>query len=80
MPQSKLAGIVIAVLGIILTLVSVLADVLGITQDPNTFDLDTFRQNQILGTVVGIVILVVGLLIYYYGEQYMGRGGPPASE
>ncbi len=80
MNQSKLAGMVVTALGIIVTLIVVLADVLGLTDDPNTFDLDTFRQNQVLGTVVGIVILVAGLLIYFYGERFMGRGEPPANE
>lgn len=80
MPRAKLAGMVVAVLGIIITLVVVFADVLGFTEDPNTFDLDNFRYNQQLGTAIGIVIIVAGLVVYFYGERFIGGGELPPGE
>ena len=60
-------AIVIAVVGAILLLASLLADVSGASTDP-----DEFGSRQVLGTVVGIVILAVGGAVYFYGDRFMG--------
>jgi hypothetical protein len=80
MPRERLAGMVVIIAGIIITLIVVFADVLGITDDPNTFDLDTFRYNQQLGTAIGILVVIAGFVIYNYGERFIGGGGPPGDE
>jgi hypothetical protein len=52
----KTAGIVVLVVGIVILLLSLLADVLGIGTPG-------FRIQQIAGTVVGAVVTVVGLIL-----------------
>jgi uncharacterized membrane protein len=54
MPK-KTIGIVLIIIGVILALVSVLADVIGIGNKAG------FGWQQLLGTVVGIVVLLVGV-------------------
>ena len=74
MNRQKAGGAVAAIVGIVVGVVSILADVLGITGDPNAFDLDTFGTRQIIGAVVGIIALVAGGGIYFFGERFMSRG------
>lgn len=60
-------GVVLVVIGIIILLVAVLADTIGIGQTEGKFG-----WRQILGTVVGIVVAVVG-----GGLIWMERRPPP---
>ena len=57
--SSKTVGIIVAVVGLVVVLAFVLADVIGIGQHP-----DIFGTRQLIGTVVGIVIVVVGAIMY----------------
>ena len=55
----KTVGIIVAVVGLLVGLAFVLADVIGIGQHPGGFGI-----RQLIGTVVGVVIVVVGVVIY----------------
>jgi len=57
MGAKKIAGIVLIVVGIVVLLLSLLADPVGIGGSPG------FGRDQILGTVVGAVVTVVGLVL-----------------
>ena len=57
--SSKTVGITVAVVGLLVGLAFVLADVIGIGQHPGGFGV-----RQLIGTVVGIVIVVVGVVMY----------------
>lgn len=73
MLNQKTIGIVVGIVGVVVGVVSLLADALGITDDPNSFDLETIGTLQIVGIVVGIVVLITGLAIYRYGSRLLGR-------
>lgn len=64
----RVAGIILAALGVALGLVSALADVIGVGK-PGT----TFGYRQFLGTIAGLAMLVVGTAMALYGES-AGRG------
>ena len=51
-------GLVVAVIGLIVIVVFVLADVIGVGGTR-----DTFGYRQIIGVVVGIVLVLVGLFV-----------------
>jgi hypothetical protein len=51
-------GTILAIVGLLITLVFVLADVLGLGYDPNAFG-----QRQVTGTAVGIVVFLVGFIL-----------------
>jgi hypothetical protein len=53
----KVAGIALLVLGILVALVSVIADPIGLGGSP------TFGYRQIIGTVAGIVVAVAGVIL-----------------
>ncbi len=55
--SKKSLGLLVAAIGLVMALVSALADTLGLGK------VDNFGYNQILGTVVGVAILLVGLRI-----------------
>ncbi len=57
MPTSKMASIVVLAIGIGLLVVALLADVIGVGDDPG------FGRQQTLGTIVGVVISGVGLFL-----------------
>jgi uncharacterized membrane protein len=62
--NAKTIGIIMAVVGVLVVLASLLADTLGIGNAP-----DAFGTNQIIGTVVGVVIVVVGAVVYFRTGQ-----------
>lgn len=63
MVNKKTIGIALILIGILLLAVSLLADIVGIGDvDPDHF---TFGFKQILGSVVGAVIALVGLFITF---------------
>jgi hypothetical protein len=53
----KTAGIVLLVVGIVVLLLSLLADSIGIGVNP------IFGRNQIIGTIAGAIVAVVGLVL-----------------
>ena len=55
MKRNKTAGIVLLAAGIVIVIVSVAADCIGMGAFPG------FGYKQIIGTLVGIVMIVVGL-------------------
>jgi len=57
MSDNKTASIVLLVVGIGLLAVSLLADVIGIGDDPG------FGNQQMMGTIVGVVITAIGLFL-----------------
>ena len=61
--SSKTLGLVLAIVGIIVTLISAFADGLGIG------DQIRFGSQQIAGTVLGVLIFIVGVVIYYRQRQ-----------
>ncbi len=63
MLSNKTASIVVLVLGVGLLVVSLSADVTGIGDDPE------FGPKQIMGTVAGALITVVGLYLIFKRSQ-----------
>ena len=57
MSGNKTASILVLVIGIGLLAASLLADVIGIGDDPG------FGNQQTLGTIVGVAIMAVGLFL-----------------
>ena len=57
MKGSKIAGIVLLVLGLLIVLACVLADPIGLGNSP------TFGYRQIIGTVAGVIVAAVGLIL-----------------
>jgi hypothetical protein len=57
MTTSKMASMVVLVIGIGLLVVSLLADVIGVGDDPG------FGRQQTLGTIAGVIISGVGLFL-----------------
>ena len=55
MSSNKITSILVLVIGIGLLAVSLLADVVGIGDDPG------FGNQQMMGTIAGVVITAVGL-------------------
>jgi HD-like signal output (HDOD) protein len=53
----KIAGIVLLVLGLLVLLVSLVADPIGLGASPR------FGYRQIIGTVAGVIAAVVGLIL-----------------
>ncbi len=62
---NKTASIVVAVLGALILLASLTADMTGLGDDPG------FGKQQTIGSVVGIVVLVIGI--------YLSRAKGPES-
>ncbi|UCC62528.1 MAG: hypothetical protein JSV36_17470 [Anaerolineae bacterium] len=54
----KTAGIILLVVGIAVVIVSLIADALGIGNNPSVFG-----PQQIAGTVVGAIVAIVGLFL-----------------
>ena len=57
MTTSKMASMVVLVLGIGLLVVSLLADFIGVGDDPG------FGRQQMLGTIAGVIVSGVGLFL-----------------
>jgi hypothetical protein len=62
MLTDKTAPILVLVIGIGLLAASLLADVIGIGDDPG------FGSQQTAGTVVGVIITIVGLYLTFRGK------------
>jgi hypothetical protein len=61
MGGKKTVGVVLLVVGILVLLVSLLADPLGIGGSP------VFGRDQIVGTIAGAIVAVVGLVLTLRG-------------
>jgi len=57
MVSNKTANVFVFIIGIGLLVVSLLADVIGIGDDPG------FGKQQTMGTIAGVVIMVVGFVL-----------------
>ena len=57
MGSKKTVGIVLLVVGIVILLASLVADPIGIGGSPS------FGRDQIVGTIVGAIVTVVGLVL-----------------
>ena len=57
MSSNKIASILVLVIGIALLAASLLADVIGLGDDPG------FGNQQTMGTVAGVVIIAIGLFL-----------------
>lgn len=60
----RTVGIILVIVGIVVGAVAVLADTLGLGASPGTFG-----TNQIIGLVVGLVLVVIGIVVYYRSGQ-----------
>ena len=67
--SSRNIGMILIVIGAIVVIVDLLADTLGIGGAPNQFGIQ-----QIIGLVVGVVLVIVGFVLFRRVEQ----GAPPA--
>ena len=61
------SSMVVLVLGALILLVSLLADIIGIGDDAG------FGRQQTMGTIAGVVVLAVGAYLYKKTDQ--GSGG-----
>ena len=59
--NKKTLAIIMLVVGIILLLLSLVADIIGIGSSP------IFGTNQIIGTIIGVILAVVGFVLYLRG-------------
>jgi hypothetical protein len=60
--SAKTMGLVVAIVGVLCTLFSATGHLIGIL-DPG------FGPRQIAGTVIGVVILIVGIALYIYASR-----------
>jgi len=67
-------GIALAVVGLLVGLLSVLADVIRLGGSPG------FGRGQIIGVVVGAVILIVGVVIFARSRPTPLQAAPPPGE
>ena len=68
--QDKRIAMGIVAVGVVVGLVSILADTISIGTD------DSFGTLQVLGTVAGIVLVIGGIAFMNYGDRFMAmRGG-----
>ena len=58
MERKKIAGIVLFVIGAIILVLSLTADLIGIGVNPVVFG-----YRQIIGTIVGVIVVVAGLIL-----------------
>ena len=62
--DKRISSIVVIALGALLLLTSLTADMTGLGDDVVLSPLQTFGPRQMIGTVVGIVVLAVGAYLY----------------
>ena len=58
MKDKKTAGIVLLVIGAIILILSLIADLIGLGVNPTVFG-----YGQIIGVVVGVILIIVGLIL-----------------
>jgi hypothetical protein len=57
MKGNKTVGIMLLVVGVVILVLSLVADIIGLGSAPG------FGPNQILGTVVGAIVTIAGLVL-----------------
>ena len=67
MPEKKMISQILIGAGVLVGAASILADTIGFGADPSQFG-----RNQIIGTVAGVIILIVGLGLYFFGGKLPG--------
>jgi uncharacterized membrane protein len=60
----KTIGALMAIAGLLLVLVSVLADVIGVGDPANPFG-----PRQLTGTIIGALVLIAGVVLYLQQRQ-----------
>jgi hypothetical protein len=68
--SQRTVGISVAVVGLIVGLLFVLADVIGLGGTPG------FGRNQLIGLIAGAVVLVIGVFLYATSGRGPVSGGP----
>lgn len=63
MGKKKIAGIILLVVGIALVVLSLIIDLVGIGQTP------TFGWNQTVGTIVGAIVILGGIVLMFIPEK-----------
>ena len=58
MKRKKIVGIVLLVIGALILILSLIADLIGVGVNPVVFG-----YRQIIGTVVGVILIVVGSIL-----------------
>lgn len=66
--NQKIPAIVVILLGALFLLASLLADVTGIGDDPG------FGRQQIMGTILGVVVLAVGAYLFKKADKGKSEG------
>lgn len=66
--NQKTPAIVVVLLGVLFLLASLLADVTGIGDDPG------FGRQQIMGTILGVVVLAVGAYLFKKADKGKSEG------
>jgi hypothetical protein len=64
--STKTIGAIVAIVGLLVLLVSALADVLGVG---SAIGAGTFGPRQMAGTAVGAVVLIVGVVLFMRQPQ-----------
>jgi peptidoglycan/LPS O-acetylase OafA/YrhL len=70
----RTVGLTLAVVGLIVGLLFALADAIGLGGSPG------FGRSQIIGIVVGVVILIVGVVIFARSRPTPTQAAPPPRE
>ena len=67
--DKKQIVIAVIVLGVVIALVGILADTIGFGGD------DNFGGRQQLMTAVGIVVILAGVGLHFYGDKFFNQDG-----
>ncbi len=62
--SAKSLSLLVILVGLVIALIFIFADVIGLGQNPSQFG-----PRQTIGTVVGVVVLIVGLYMYMRQRQ-----------
>ena len=74
MDQKKIT-LAIIIIGIIIGLTGILADVIGLGGDT-----DHFGPRQTLVTAVGAIVLLAGAGLYFYGDRFFNKEDRDSNE
>ena len=66
--DKKQIVIAVIVIGVVIALVGILADPIGLGGD------DNFGSRQKLVTIIGIVVILGGIGLHYYGDRFFKQG------